>query len=263
MLFCWLTATAVALWLLPGSYTGKLQFSFAGVFSRPLTISRHFFNSRRQSPASDQGDYDHRQFNEMRNYLENVTQQLAQQREKVEKLAGVRDRGPFEAASLVVSQVVSASVAGARNEMIIDRGQIDGLVQGQFVMAEHSIIGIVSQVRSSTSVVRLLSDSELTIPVSVAEHQSERMMRGLGNGTMTVMLMSAQADVQIGDPVFVRPKPGFLETPVIAAVVTRARRNADNPLIWDIQAEPATEIADISTVIVIVTDQSRPAGSGQ
>ncbi len=257
-LFLGLMCAAVVLFFLPSSITGRLQFCFAGFFRHPLMMSRNipFFGSGPQAAeaAAEQSGVCEQEFVEMRNYLENVTRQLAQEKQKVRKLAGIRDRGSLEAASLLIGNVITASLEGSKNELVIDRGRNDGLRQGQYVLADHSIIGIVEQVRANTARVALLSDTDVNISVTVGQADAERVMRGMGGGKSSVLLMSTKYEVEQGDPVFASPRAGYLEAPVIAGLVSRVARNADNPLIWDIEVEPACSLADVSTVVVVVME---------
>ena len=146
--------------------------------------------------------------------------------------------------------VITAAIDKLRSELIIDRGQNDGLARDQFVLADNSIIGTISDVDSRTARVRLFTDSASNMAVKIGKLNIERIMQGSGDNVARIEMIKHK--VKIGSEIMAGKKPGFLDNPMIAGRVARCKRNAESPLLWDITVEPVCDIERLNDVTVIV-----------
>jgi rod shape-determining protein MreC len=233
----------------PQSITSKFQFAFARIFSRPLSISRSVsLSARTQHHLTDL--VSRRQYNKLQNYLANVTQELHQERRKLEKLSQLHNRFVWEGTHFVLADVITAFIDGLHNELIINRGQIDGLNKGQFVLADNSIIGTISDVSSRIARVKLITDSTSNIAVKIAGLNAGRLMRGSGYNSATISLVKHK--VKTGESIYADRKPGFLDAPMIVGKVSQCKRSIAIPLLWDITVEPACDMETLDSIAVII-----------
>jgi len=240
----------------PEKLTNKFQFSFARIFHWPLGIGRNISlsASAQQSPANV---VSRREYNKLQNYLVNITEELAQERQKVQKLSGLHNRRPMEGAKLVFADVITAPVGVSKSELIINRGRDDGLAEGQFVLGDHSIIGTISDVDWRTARVRLITDPESKLAVKIGQLDAGLVMQGNGSNSAKARLLPIKHTVKLGDTVCALKKPGFLDTPMIAGIVAQFKSDDENPLVWDITVKPACEIeALIDVAVIIMNPQS-------
>jgi rod shape-determining protein MreC len=156
----------------------------------------------------------------------------------------------LEGANLLSADVITAAIDKLRSELIVDRGQKDGLARGQFVLADNSVIGTISDVDSRTARVRLFTDSASNMAVKIGKLNVERVMKGGGDNLAMIGMIKNKA--KIGSEIMASKKPGFLDTPIIAGRVARCERNTKSPLLWDITVEPVCDIERINSVTVIV-----------
>ena len=256
MLLTLLLLISLIFFFAPQKLTNKFQFAFVRVFCWPLNIGRNFSLSTSRVTASAQGapkDIVSRQkYDKLHNHLANVIEWLRQERQKVEKLSGLRDRLVWKGVNFVLADVITAYIDGLHSEIIINRGQDDGLAKDQFVLANESIIGTISNVDSRTARVRLFTDPASKIKVQIGELNLERIMQGSGNVSASVQLVPTKHKIEIGDVVCAQKKPGFLGTPVIVGTVDKCKSNDENPLLWDITVKPVCDIENLSDVAVIV-----------
>jgi len=219
MLFTWFMLAAFIFLFAPQGLTNKFQFAFVRIFRWPLSVGRNIsLLARTRQPPADV--VSRREFDKLQNLLDDVIEQRDQEHREVEKLSGLRKRFPLEGANLLSADVVTADVITAavdklRSELIINRGQKDGLAKDQFVMADNSIIGTISDVDSRTARVRLFTDSASNIAVKIGKSNIERIMQGNGNSSARIPLLSTEHKIKKGDRVFARKKPGFLDAPII------------------------------------------------
>jgi len=251
MLFTWFILTGFIFLFTPQKLTNKFQFAFARIFSWPLSIGRNIsLSAHTQQPLTDV--ISRRKYNKLQNYLANVTQELLQERQKFEKLSGLHNRFVWEGADFVLADIITAFIDASHSELIINRGQVDGLTEGQFVLGDNSIIiiGTISDVSSRIGRVKLITDPTSNIAVKIAELNAGRVMQGNGNNSAKLRLLKHK--VKTGDNVYADKKPGFLDAPMIVGTVSDCKRNDEIPLLWDITVEPACDIETLSSVAVII-----------
>lgn len=256
MLFISLLLAGFIFYFAPPRLTNKLQFAFVRVFCWPLSVGGDISHAASGLIASAQGSPEQvvsrDRYDKLHNRLANVTEWLLEERQKVEKLSGLRDRTVWQGVNFVLADVITASVDGLHGELIVNRGAEDGLVKGQFVMSDDSIVGIVVEVGARTSRIRLITDPASKIAVKMEGLDADRIMLGCGDNFANVQLVPKKLQVKIGEVVSAQKKPGFLSVPVIVGTVVQCRSSKDNPLLWDITVEPVCKMAELTEVAVIV-----------
>ena len=256
MLFIWFMLAGLIFFFAPSKITNKFQFGFVRIFRKPLSIGRNVSLSASRIMGSEQSMSEdvvsREKYDKLHNHLANVTEWLKLEREKVEKLTGLRDRPVWKGVDFVLAEVIAASVNGLRGELIINRGQKDGLTKNQFILANESIIGTIFKVGERTAEVRLISDPSSKIAVKIAQFNMDRIMQGNGNSSAKVQLVPIKYKIKIGDIVYAQKRPGFLSTPVIVGTVAECKSNDENPLVWDLTVQPACDIKSLKNVAAVV-----------
>ena len=239
--------------LAPQKLTNKVQFAFAHVFRRPLAVgsslSRLAFANGAPTDVVSGSKY-----RRLRNFHANTVLWLHQERQKVENLSQLRDRTVWEGVNFVLADVITATINEACGELLINRGENDGLAEGQLVLGDYSIIGTISDVDSRLSRLKLITDPTSKVAVSIADVDVRCVMQGSGNCSAKIELLPIKHKIGIGDTVWARKKPGFLDTPITIGTVARCTRNGKNPLIWDITVKPACDIERLNNVTVIIVN---------
>src|SRR4030042_581779 len=219
VLFISLMLTGLIFLFAPQRLTGKFQFAFVRIFCWPLSVGRDISLSASGLMASAEGApadvVSRERYEKLHNRLANVTEWLKQERQKVETLSGLRNRPAWKGVNFVLADIIISSCDGLHCELIIDRGSEDGLAVNQFVLADDSIVGTVSNIDTRTARVRLITDPESKIPIKIAQLSKDRIMQGTGKDTAKIKLVPTKFKINTGDIVYAQKKPGFLSTPVI------------------------------------------------
>jgi len=254
MLFILFTLAALILLLCPQELTGKLQFAFARLFHWPLRVSRAVSLSaqiQRNSPSGIKK----REYDQLVNHLKRLEELLKQEHKKVEKLAEYRDRLPLAGAGLPFAGITACSINSSNGKLIIDRGIEDGLKNGQFVLADNSIIGVVSQVSAQNAQVILTTDPMFKAPVIVSDKKIKKILVGIGNNFSKIELLEAKYKINSGDFIYVR-LPG-LDGPMVIGKVKHVQRDSQKPLLLDVTVEPACNIENLQYVNVIIQNPEK------
>ena len=235
----------------PQSLTNKFQFAFTRIFRWPLRVGSDLSlaTSTRQ-PFINQLSRNDVQYS---NEIDLLRQQLIQAYERIDKLSGIRNTIPLTKAKLVVADIMTKTLSDTRGELIINCGQNDGLATNQFVMADVSIIGTISDVDTSTARVKLFTDKTSSVAVTIGESKVRRLMQGIGNNSAKIIpKIAATNKISVGDKVFAQKAPGLLDVSMIAGIVTQCIRDDKEPSVWDITVQPACDIAQIEIKDVTV-----------
>ncbi|MHC4622956.1 MAG: rod shape-determining protein MreC [Planctomycetota bacterium] len=271
ILFTWFMLAGSIFLFAPEAWTGRFQLAFAHIFHLPLSVGRKISLSVVQPPVK--GTVSRNRYNKLQNHLANTLEWLQQERGKVARLSGLRDRSVWKGVDFVLADVITTSIGASHGRLIINRGENDGLAKDQFVIGDYSIIGTISDVDARTAQVRLIVDPTSKMAVKVAEskpssaatatpgdrwqNESPMIMHGSGNLTAKIRLVPTKYKIEIGDAVYAEKKPGLLSSPMITGRVAQRKRDDENPLLWDIAVEPACDIEKLKDVAVIVMNPQK------
>ncbi|MHC4756001.1 MAG: rod shape-determining protein MreC [Planctomycetota bacterium] len=192
------------------------------------------------------------------NHIANLEEQIRKNNRKIELLQKTRDRfTALEGAKLVVSEIIKLSVDSTHAELIINRGQTEGLRKDQFVLGDNSIIGVISDVSARQAKVKLITDKSFIAPVKIPEINIGGIMSGDGDYSATITMMTKKP--KIGDKVYIDDSPGLLDVAMIAVdvamiagTVVNCENNEQSPMLWDVTVVPVCDIKTLNTVTVII-----------
>jgi len=250
MLFTWFMLAGLIFLFAPQNLTNKFQLAFTRTFRWPLSIGRNIsLAARIQQPSNAPANNKEAQY---QNYIVNLEAKLKQEHQKVEELSGLRNRLPLEGAKLMLADVITSSIDRLHSELTINRGAEDGLAKGQFVLADNSIIGTISETSSRTARLKLFTDPTSKIAIKVGKLNVERVMQGNGNDSAKIQLLQMEHKVKVGDGIYASKKAGSLDAPMIIGKVAQCKRDDQNPSLWDITVKPACDIERLTSVAVII-----------
>jgi cell shape-determining protein MreC len=257
MLFTWLTLAGLICLFSPPRLTGKLQLVYARLFSWPLATGRGLTIAARPMPqpnGASATEYERLMAanRRLKNHVANLNQRLTEAHRQIDQLAGLRVVPQWDNMGFTPADVIAAT-GQVQNELFVNRGQADKIAVKQFVLAENSLVGTVCDVSDKTAKVRLITDPMSKIPVLIGASNIPGVMEGQGSNRAKISLVPATRAVQKGDPVRIRKTPGLLDSPIITAEVIDCKRDAENPVLWDITVQPVCDIANAAKVWIVVS----------
>ena len=180
--------------------------------------------------------------------------QYREENQRLRKLLGssfVRDERK------VVTEVMAVDTSPYRHQVVIDKGQIDGVYVGQPVANEKGIVGQVTFVSAHNSRVLLLTDSLSAIPVQVIRNDIRVIASGSGNmERITLDHIPISLDIQEGDLLLTSGLGGvYPEGYPVAHVANVERDNAREFAL--IEAEPVVDFERLRYLLLIWPSDSR------
>ena len=99
-----------------------------------------------------------------------------------------------------ITRIISVNVNPYRHTIVIDKGERDGVHEGQVLLDADGVIGQILHTNFLTSEAILISDSDHALPVEINRNGLRTIV--LGNGSYTkldVPYIPNKADIEIGD----------------------------------------------------------------
>lgn len=152
---------------------------------------------------------------------------------------------------VIVGEVVGVSPDPFSHEIIINKGERDGLSVGQAVLDAHGLMGQVVQISQLTSRVLLISDSSHAVPVEVVRNGLRAILLGIGDAdTLDLVHVPDTADIREGDLLVSSGLGGRFPRGYPVAEVSRITKEAGEPFI-SIEAAPKAELNQSRLVLVV------------
>lgn len=157
---------------------------------------------------------------------------------------------------VIVGEVVGVSPDPFSHEVIINKGQRDGLSAGQAVLDAHGLMGQVVQTSQLTSRVLLVSDSSHAVPVEVVRNGLRAILLGTGDAdTLDLVHVPDTADIREGDLLVSSGLGGRFPRGYPVAEVSRITKEPGEPFI-SIEAAPKAELNQSRLVLVVFAPES-------
>lgn len=107
-------------------------------------------------------------------------QQFAFLKQENDLLRALLDSPVRQEGKKMIAQVMAIDSHPFRHMLVVNKGALDGVFQGQSVIDEFGIVGQVSSVATTSSKVILISDSTHAIPVRIQRNGVRAIVEGTG-----------------------------------------------------------------------------------
>lgn len=162
--------------------------------------------------------------------------------------------------SRVTAAVIGRDTNPAIRSIIIDKGQLDGVMVGMPVEAARGLVGRVFRTAANSSQVVLITDSSSAIPARLGTSRAAGILRGGGlGGSMVVEWLDLKYQIEIGEVVSTSGLGGdFPQNITIGRVLQLDRREAE--LFQRVVVQPAVDFESLEIVFVITNFQPVDTG---
>lgn len=257
-------ALALALILIDHHFTYlKPVRSWLGYLSAPvynISSSTRFFNEWAESRIKSRDDLE----GENKALRDKVL--LLQRR--LQKLAAltaenVRLRELLNSSALVADTVLIAEIVGIdpdpfRHEIVLDKGEKDGVVLGQPILDASGLMGQIIEVGPLTSRALLITDVSHATPVMVNRNGVRAIAVGGGKlDKLTLTYVPETADIKIGDLLISSGLGGRFPSGYPVGVVTRVEHDGGQPFAV-VEARPTSQLDRVHHVLLVFQKQAEP-----
>ena len=154
-------------------------------------------------------------------------EQLELENRHLRELLELRQRMPTP--SLAAEVLYEAGDPYTR-KMVLDKGALNGVVQGSPVMDEQGILGQITRVHPLVSEITLVTDREHSIPVLNTRTNARGVAFGESGGAPLLELryMATNADIEVDDVLTTSGVDGVYPPGIPVAKVVKVERRADS-----------------------------------
>jgi len=99
---------------------------------------------------------------------------------------------------VLIAEILSVSQDPYRHQIVLNKGERDGVYKGQALVDASGVMGQVIEVNSGSCVALLITDPDHSIPVEVNRTGLQTIARGDGQ-TLSLPFLPGNADVKVGD----------------------------------------------------------------
>ena len=177
------------------------------------------------------------------------------------KLRGLMNSSEVLADRVILGEVVSISPDPYSHEVVINKGDRDGVRVGQAILDANGLMGQVVQTSQFTSRVLLISDSSHAVPVEVVRNGLRAILLGNGDSeALELVHVPDTADIREGDLLVSSGLGGRFPQGYPVAEIASISKEPGEPFV-DIAAAPKAELNRSRLVLVVFTpdDDRDPA----
>lgn len=180
--------------------------------------------------------------------------QYREENKRLRKLLGssfVRDE------KKVVTEVMAVDTSHYRHQVVIDKGSLDGVYEGQPVINEKGIVGQVTFVAAHNSRVLLLIDPNNAIPVQNIRNDIRVIASGNGQSDeIQLEHIPTSADLQVGDMLVTSGLGGVYPEGYPVAYITNVDKDTRREFA-SIKAKPVVDFDRLRYLLLIWPNEDR------
>ncbi|MFM2482978.1 rod shape-determining protein MreC [Celerinatantimonas sp. YJH-8] len=155
----------------------------------------------------------------------------------------------------MVTEILAVDSDPFSQQVVINKGSQDGVYEGQPVINDRGIVGLILHVARNSSRVLLISDSSSAIPVRVVRNDIRAIAEGDGEvDRLQVPNVPRSTDIQIGDELVTSGLGGRFPEGYPVAVVTQFDYQEGKPFAT-ISAKPIVNLDRLRYLLLLWPDQ--------
>lgn len=159
---------------------------------------------------------------------------------------------------VIVGEIVAVSPDPYSHEIVINKGEIDGVKPGQAILDAEGLMGQVVQSSQFTARVLLVSDSSHAVPVEVVRNGLRAILLGTGDPReLDVLHVPSTADIREGDMLVSSGLGGRFPRGYPVAEVGSITKEAGEPFVT-IRALPKARLSESRLVLVVFQPEPHP-----
>ncbi|MGE6108707.1 rod shape-determining protein MreC [Aeromonas sobria] len=156
----------------------------------------------------------------------------------------------------MVAELLSVDSDPFSHQVLINKGALDGVYNGQPVINDQGVVGQVLHVGSTTSRVLLITDASHGIPVRVLRNDLRAIASGSGElDKLELRNLPRNTDVQVGDLLVTSGLGGRFPEGYPVATVTRSDYVEGKPFA-QVEARPLVALDRLRYLLLLWTDKT-------
>ncbi|WP_042146846.1 MULTISPECIES: rod shape-determining protein MreC [unclassified Pseudoalteromonas] len=157
----------------------------------------------------------------------------------------------------LVTKILSIHSNTYNQQVVINKGFLDNVVEGLAVVDDLGVVGKVIQVGSSTSRVLLMTDNTHAIPVRVLRNNIQTVVEGNGKlNQVELPHVPHSMDIRVGDILVSSGLGDIFPEGLPVATVTNIERDESKPF-SKVYAQPIAQLDRIRLLVLLWSQQTK------
>lgn len=175
---------------------------------------------------------------------------LEKENKRLRELIGLERELSFPTVS---SQIIARSPARWFSSFVIDRGTADGVYEGAAVAGADGLVGMVSDARSATSTVVILTHPNFTAGGTLERTGVNAIVVGSAEGEVLMQYIPLETDVREGDAVYTSRHSSIFPEGILVGTV---KKIMDSPrgLSQTAYIEPSSDLYKLQELLCIIRE---------
>ena len=155
----------------------------------------------------------------------------------------------------LVTKILSIHSNTYNQQVVINKGFLDDVVEGLAVVDDFGVVGKVVQVGSSTSRVLLMTDNTHAVPVRVLRNNIQTVVEGIGKlNQVELPHVPHSMDIRVGDILVSSGLGDIFPEGHTVATVTNIERDEGKPF-SKVLAQPIAQLDRIRLLVLLWPQQ--------
>lgn len=190
--------------------------------------------------------------------LQGRSQQMASLQGENVRLRKLLNSSALVRDDVLVAELIGVSPDPERLQLVLDKGERDGVFVGQPLVDAEGLMGQIVEVSSGTSRALLITDVTHSVPVQVNRNGVRAIAEGTGAlGSLEVRHVSSTADIRAGDLLVTSGLGGRFPEGYPVAVVKEVERDAGEAFARVVAAPSAALDRSRHVLLVFTVDSSQ------
>ena len=156
----------------------------------------------------------------------------------------------------VVAELMAVDNNPYSHQIVINKGAINGVYEGQPVLDDKGIVGQIMQVSSTNSRVLLIADVTHAIPVRVARNNVRLIVSGSGSlDELLIQHVAHSSDLKIGDILLSSGLGNIFPEGYPVATITSIIRDESRPF-SQVRAKPIAQLDRLKYLLLLWSERT-------
>lgn len=187
---------------------------------------------------------------------ENLQLRIRQQKLAAEESENMRLRDLLQSSSklsdrVLVAELVAVDLTPFRQQVLINKGSLAGVFEGQPVLDANAVVGQIIHVSPFTATVLMITDATHSLPIQVNRNGLRAIATGSGdNDFLNIPHLPLNADIRVGDLLVTSGLGGHFPAGYPVATVTDVSRDEGRSF-TTVMAAPNAKLDQIREVLLV------------
>ena len=241
---------AVVMYILPAAILQDFRLIVFNYYSKILDETEEIIPSiTKEEPRLSSSVSPDVQLKELRVVLDKKDSEIAFLKKQLRELTDFKTS--FPAIKITSAKVITESSIGASSELIIDKGYIDGVVEGAAVVQGSIIAGIVVRVERDTSIVLRADNQGILIPARAGKSRDRCSIKGDGYEHATAVFYAGQTSSMVGEKIYTSSALGKIPEGLLIGVLEDYPQKGNEPGTLEAPVKLDADFSSLEYVIVI------------